>query len=363
MKHLFTCLSLMFLMHQVCSAAIITWNGSVDSLWANDNNWNGGVAAGAGDTAIIPNTVRFPYVPTLTTVNVRKIIVQTSARLIIGPSGILNAKYTDNHGTIEVFGFFQFTSTTDPFTNFTGALTEVKFGGKMFFAEVPGVCFDNKSGSELKNNGTMDFNTVDKPFSGTGIISGNGIFEQTTINGTSTFSPGTSPGNMTFNAGLMLQDSGGFFCELFSLTSFDTLSGTDITLGGTLTIELNGYTPTTGDFFKIVQCVNCSGVFDSLSLPALPINQQWHVGYGNEATVLLVADSSDIIWEGQGDDQWTNDSNWKGGSAPGMNESALIAPGPNQPIIQNGINIVIGKLEVLPCSSFEVVQGGEISTN
>ena len=270
----------------------------------------------------------------------------------------------DNSGHIIVGGFLQFSTVfDDDFFNRSSAITEIQVGGKLFFAEILGVCFTNLAGAELKNNGTVDFNTVIETFAGTGLITGTGIFESTTVSGTSTFSPGASPGQMTFNGGLTLEVSGGYLCEIFSPTSFDKITGSNIMLGGTLTVSLEGHTPSVGEIFKIVECESCSGNFTTLNLPILPIGQEWHIAYAPTTTTLVVAATGDIIWEGQIDALWTHTANWKGGTIPSISDPVLIAPAPNPARIESGVQITIGRLEVLLCAEFEVVLGGELTTN
>ena len=190
-----------------CKADVITWTGATDTVWANGANWVGGVPAGTNDTAIINNTSNQPYIATLTQVTLKRLEVNVGASLRVGPSGILTVQNTSgpavhNRGTIMTAGFFQHTSIGGGgLVNYFGAVVEVQPGGTLSFAEVSVVCFQNLNGATLINNGTISFNTVDQPFSGTGLISGGGTFQSTLVNGTSTFSPGTSPGKMTSDAG------------------------------------------------------------------------------------------------------------------------------------------------------------------
>ena len=348
---------------------MITWTGAADTVWANGANWVGGVPAGTNDTAIINNTSNQPYIATLTQVTLKRLEVNVGASVRVGPSGILTVQNTSgpavhNRGTIMTAGFFQHTSIGGGgLVNYFGAVVEVQPGGTLSFAEVSVVCFQNRNGATLINNGTISFNTVDQPFSGTGLISGGGTFQSTLVNGTSTFSPGTSPGKRTFDAGLTLIDSGGYLCEIFGPSSFDTICGTVLTFGGTLTVVLDGYTPSEGETFKIATCDDCGGSFDSLSLPPLGGGLEWHVGIGPETVMLAVVPATSVIWEGSTDMDWNTASNWKGGLLPGPASDVIIAPAQNPSVIEAGDNISIGNLEILPCAEFAVEFNATLDVN
>ncbi|NND33726.1 MAG: hypothetical protein HKN76_14145 [Saprospiraceae bacterium] len=349
-----------YLCASTLSAAVISWNGSSDSNWFNGGNWNGGIPAGVNDTAIINSGNNDPVILSLTQVTLAQLDVRANAAVTVSSGGILTVQNAPgpvilNQGTLISGGFLQVTSVSGGgIINYAGATIEVVVGGQLSFAEVSGVCFRNLAGANLINNGNVKFNTIEQTFSGTGIISGNGTFEQVSINGSSTFSPGASPGKMTFDGGLMLIDSGGYICEIFSSSSFDTLTGSEISLGGTLTVQLNGYTAALGDAFPIVTCNNCTGYFDSLSLPPTTGDLVWHIGFGSEKVVLSIVAANSAVWSGTTDDDWTTNSNWTDGTIPGITGNAVIATSYNPATIQAGSNVTIGSIEVLPCAVFEV---------
>ena len=85
-----------------------------------------------------------------------------------------------------------------------------------------------------------------------GTLDGNGLIEGSVVS-EGLVSPGTSPGTLTVD-GNFTQDAGGtLLMEIVSLTSFDQLnvSGT-LLAGGTLEVDLLGYSPTVGDTFDLL---------------------------------------------------------------------------------------------------------------
>ncbi len=350
------------------NAKITTWNGLVSSDWSVPGNWSNGVAV-AGDTVIIDNGLNNGALFTGSII-IDKLELKVGATLTIGSGSIFTIQSIPgpaiiNRGTINVAGILQMNTLVPGggVINFSGSRMEILIGGKLSFAEVAGISFYNSVGAELVNNGLMSFNTIDIAFSGGGIISGNGIFQKVTSLGATTFSPGSSPGKMTFENDFMMSDSVVYLCELQSISAHDSICGNDISIAGTLSVELDGYIPTLGDAFKIITCDNCSGTFDSLSLPSLVPELKWHVGYGTEAVVLSVHDTASIIWKGDVSADWTDTGNWTDGIMPGPNKNVVIAPSKNDATISAGMSIVIGTLEVLPCASFIVDLMGLLSTN
>ena len=148
MLRLFCSLGILFcLSFTYGSAAVYTWNGSEDSDWFNINNWDTGVPSSA-DTAIIAVGLNFPLITIGQTVNVRRLVVQTGSILQISPISIFNTKTLDNSGHIIAGGPLQFSTVfSDALVNQDGGLIEIQPGGKLFFAEVLGVCFTNLAGA------------------------------------------------------------------------------------------------------------------------------------------------------------------------------------------------------------------------
>jgi autotransporter-associated beta strand protein len=103
--------------------------------------------------------------------------------------------------------------------------------------------------------GTVVFNnTVAGPVTVTaGTLGGNTtISGLVTLNSGGTLAPGNSVGTMTFNGGLNLS-GGNVTMEIAAADSFDsiTVTGGNITYGGTLYVSLGGFTPAHNSTYKL----------------------------------------------------------------------------------------------------------------
>lgn len=106
------------------------------------------------------------------------------------------------------------------------------------------------------------------------VLAGTGSFAGTvTVNAGGTLAPGDSPGKITVGA-LNLTSSGTLAMELAGIaagTQYDQVVSTGaFSLAGSLVVTLaNGFTPTAGDAFNLLDWGTLSGAFSSLSLPSL----------------------------------------------------------------------------------------------
>jgi hypothetical protein len=202
----------------------VTWTGGSDTNFTNNSNWNTGLAPGSGDTAIIPTgATNQPGIST-SNISVSALSVALGRTLtIIAPR------------TLTVSG-------------------------------------------TLTNNGTIN---------GTGTIINN-------FNNAGTLAPGLSPGIMnitgTFaNPGILAMEIGGTGGAGVNPNGHDQLlvSGA-ATLGGTLNLTLtNGFTPSPGNSFLILDAASSIGAFNTVNLPNIFPNT-WNVAYNNTAgTVTL----------------------------------------------------------------------------
>ena len=108
--------------------------------------------------------------------------------------------------------------------------------GLLVIAEADAVEFDiDHNDSGLVNNG--DLVVVDTTI--TGNVVNNGRIE--------------TLGNVTFLDGISLTEAGSLGIDLNGLVDFDAISiGSDASLGGTLNVDVTGFTLTPGNSFKII---------------------------------------------------------------------------------------------------------------
>ena len=126
--------------------------------------------------------------------------------------------------------------------------------GLMVIAEADAVEFDiDHNDSGLVNNG--DLVVVDTTI--TGNVVNNGRIE--------------TLGNVTFLDGISLTEAGSLGIDLNGLVDFDAISiGSDASLGGTLNVDVTGFTLTPGNSFKIIDIAGAqSGMFANLNDEAL----------------------------------------------------------------------------------------------
>jgi len=123
---------------------------------------------------------------------------------------------------------------------------------------------------------------------GTGTVAG-GI----TVQSGGTLAPGTSVGVLTIDNELTIDTGGMLLFEIDSLTSFDRIVGlTDFTMDGVIGLNLNGYNPSEGDSFDLVDWVSGSpsGSFTlDDSLAPLDPGLSWSTAdFLNSGTIVVV---------------------------------------------------------------------------
>ncbi|RMH13788.1 MAG: hypothetical protein D6698_13530 [Gammaproteobacteria bacterium] len=126
----------------------------------------------------------------------------------------------------------------------------------------------------LTNNGNIIGNSPSNPITLTGYVKGVGTLDNVVITGTD--SPGFSPatvyrGSVSYAGNLEVEIGG------TSVGDFDKIvhSGT-ATLGGILDVLLiNGFTPSAGDSFDILDWTTVAGNFSTLNLPLLGDSLDW----------------------------------------------------------------------------------------
>jgi len=125
-----------------------------------------------------------------------------------------------------------------------------------------------------------------------GAVTGFGDFEGN-VTFAGSYMPGHSPDAVNFQ-NVTLADTNTLFMELGGTipdSEYDQLlvSGT-ATLGGMLDVSLiNGFTPTLGNWFLLVQANLLSGAFDAVALPPVPTGTNWVVYYNDNSVIIGLA--------------------------------------------------------------------------
>jgi T5SS/PEP-CTERM-associated repeat protein len=161
-----------------------------------------------------------------------------------------------------------------------GTIT-VQNGGRLRVQETIDIRSSTANPSVTIANGQIGVGTGDFGPAGSlrvsenGVLIGNprGIQGQVIIGLGGRISPGNSPGTIAIDGGYQ-QDAGStFLAEIGGAdpgTGYDQITATGTaSFGGNLTVRLiNGFTPTVGQTFRIVNAASASGAFDSISEPS-----------------------------------------------------------------------------------------------
>jgi fibronectin-binding autotransporter adhesin len=150
-------------------------------------------------------------------------------------------------------------------------------------------------GGLLINNGTQ---TGALNINVGGLAKGTGVFGDVHVNDGGAFAPGTSPGAATIAGAYVQQNGGKLEIEIGGTTrgtQYDALNASAaLTLDGVLAVQLvNGFTPSAGNAFDILDWGGLSGTFQSINLPALGAGLMWnatHLYTNGVLSVTLVGD-------------------------------------------------------------------------
>ena len=139
-------------------------------------------------------------------------------------------------------------------------------------------------------NGVAQGNSIAQPLTFSGYVKGDGTFNN--VNFTGTFSPGLSPtltsaGNLAFAVSSTLE------MELGGTTpgsTYDQIQASgQLSFAGTLQISLtDGFNPSAGDSFDILDWGSLTGTFNSLLLPSLAAGLTWNTSALYTSGVLSV---------------------------------------------------------------------------
>ncbi len=175
----------------------------------------------------------------------------------------------DNHGAIDIMT----TGSSKPGINqgfFPANFNNHSSGVLTFYAGLDGTAPIGGFNMNLMNDGTID---IDKSGSVDVVLSGSGTFGGTeTFINLNNIAPGNSPGCITFASGLT--HSGSTSIELggtVACTNHDKVSvGGTATISGGLTVTLiNGFTPTAGQTFTLLEAGAISGTYSTINYPTV----------------------------------------------------------------------------------------------
>jgi hypothetical protein len=130
---------------------------------------------------------------------------------------------------------------------------------------------------------TLDVATVQMP-NGLTLCTNATLTGSTTVEGSvtnsGTIEPGSSPGNLSITGSLILLPGSRLRFELGGTTAglqYDQLNiSNTVAYAGTVNVQLiNGFTPSGGQLFHLINAPSRLGAFASVSLPALPVGLSW----------------------------------------------------------------------------------------
>ncbi len=267
----------------------------------NKFDWKGGTFKGTG-TTMIASTATFPISTGTHYLDGHDLVNQTTANWNAGTialtndatftndtSSIFNANATTTMsigtGTANAFinnGLFTKKTdgtTTTINTNFTNNNEVEVMAGELVF----GGNLTSESGTTIDlGDGTLEPGETLTLSSGAELV-GSGTLSSNLVNG-GTVSPGSSPGIITVD-GIYTQEAGGVLeIELggdVARTGYDQLQVTGVaTLAGTLDVSLyDGFVPSNGDQFLILDAASLSGTFTTINLPTLTNGLVWETEY------------------------------------------------------------------------------------
>ncbi|MBN1934093.1 MAG: hypothetical protein JW934_05490 [Anaerolineae bacterium] len=283
-----------------------TLGGSGDLVVTSTYNWTGGTLSGSGKTIIVPGatlTIDGSSYKSLSgrTIQNQGVATWSGSSDVYGSGGAV----FDNDGTFEARNSQRFGGSEMTFNN-NGVFTKTLSSGTTEMAAV----FNNNgvldvqlgvltffSADYIQQDGVTRLNGGDinvlyhKMDIQGGTLTGEGIVTGDMLNNGMVI-PDRGPGGITVDGDYTQASAGTLVVEISGATAsvdFSRLivSG-DVTLAGTLNVTLDSFTPADGDAFQIVTCDTHTGAFQTLHLPALPIDLFWRVFYTDKAIVLSV---------------------------------------------------------------------------
>ncbi|MGN7612997.1 FG-GAP-like repeat-containing protein, partial [Magnetococcales bacterium HHB-1] len=163
-------------------------------------------------------------------------------------------------------------------------------------------------------------NVLDNQASGT--ITGTGILELSsgaTFNNAGIITPGglNSIGTLTINSDYTDTSSANLLIDVASTDSMDqlTINGNH-TIAGALTLNfLNGFAPTDGQTFQLIQASNQNGTFDQINHNLLD-NFSFTADYSNNQVLITTHVAAPVSWTKETDGNWEDSNAWSDSNAP-----------------------------------------------
>jgi hypothetical protein len=276
--------------------------GTLSNQTVNFTGWPGYVYVSGSNTLTLDTNTTLSgnglYLYGNAIVNNGNINASSGANNYIAPTTFTNG------GTVQATGGASLNIQPTTFTN-TGTL---KASGSGSAISVSQTVFANAGTVDAEAGSTITFNNNISQSAGSmiangtisvsqssptitingGNVSGSGKIEASLENVSGTVSPGSPIGTLTLT-GTYTQDASGKLVEDLggsapgSGYSVLTTSGA-VTLGGTLDVQLvNGFTPTNGETFDIIDYGSRTGTFATVTFPT---NGSWAISY---------LDSSDVV--------------------------------------------------------------------
>ena len=175
-----------------------------------------------------------------------------------------------------------------------------------------------------------------------GSYSGNGDTGTGTVIMEGDLQPGSSPGIMNFGGGLSLGPAAGIEIEIAEQPNgiqYDQVTVADsLSLDGTLNVSfLDGFLPSAGDTFEILNAANLLGSFDTINLPSLPGDLLWFVNQTATTLELVSTYAADFDEDGDVDDD--DLVAWEGGFGSGV--ATHMTGDANTDMFANGFDFLV----------------------
>lgn len=271
------------------------WNVNTSGDWHDPHNWEGANSPnGNMHRAVFGNVITSPRtVFSNADATVQHITFDNSNSYVIMGSGSVNLDTDGGHATVLVLqGSHQLQLPVNLHID-----TDVEVGGSASLVIDNALDLNGKTLSK-RGAGTLAINNELNTDGGQidvidGILSGKGSIGGTLNNHGGIFSPGDSPGQFSISGDYVQGPAGTLFIEIAENVAVDgydvlTVQGA-AKFSGTFELALlDGFKPTFGDVFEILQAGTISGDFDTLRLPMLENGLWWDTSVLSTDGRLLV---------------------------------------------------------------------------
>jgi hypothetical protein len=293
--------------HPFTTAGNFTNNGTIVNTASSKFTVNGNLTNFSG-TTLTGGTYQLSGIMQFNGAN----IVTNSAKILLngtaagiqdqhGANGLANFATNNTSGTFVMQGGLNFT-TVGSFTN-KGAFTVGS--GSTFTVGGSATSYTQTAGT------TTDDGSLKVPTSGALTVSAGSLFGTGAITGAVASSGTVIPGNSSTSTGI-LQDTGAYTQNTAGAldisiggttagTKYDQLNPTTASLHGTLNVSLiNGYVPTVGAQFKIMNFTSETGTFGTVNGLSINSSEHFTISYQGTDVLLTVVSGPLSAQEGNG---------------------------------------------------------------